>query len=156
MELTEEGIALAEMALETNDLWDENDPWARWTISCAVALGSVLSIFIIDRKLRLLYPICSLQKYQSLFELFSQFYKSILPLFILSYVKLLYCLSHFLKSSECVCNPGDNIICALTLEMISQVNATYFPLSTYCHWNIADLLWMLWKLKSSIDEMFNT
>lgn len=29
MELTEEGIALAEMALETNDLWDENDPWAR-------------------------------------------------------------------------------------------------------------------------------
>lgn len=30
VELTEEGIALAEMALETNDLWDENDPWARW------------------------------------------------------------------------------------------------------------------------------
>lgn len=29
MELTEEGIALAEMALETSDLWDENDPWAR-------------------------------------------------------------------------------------------------------------------------------
>lgn len=29
VELTEEGIALAEMALETNDLWDENDPWAR-------------------------------------------------------------------------------------------------------------------------------
>jgi preprotein translocase subunit SecA len=29
VELTEEGITLAEMALETNDLWDENDPWAR-------------------------------------------------------------------------------------------------------------------------------
>ncbi|KAK0575411.1 hypothetical protein LWI29_000076 [Acer saccharum] len=29
VELTEEGIELAEMALETNDLWDENDPWAR-------------------------------------------------------------------------------------------------------------------------------
>ena len=31
VELTEEGIALAETALETNDLWDENDPWARTT-----------------------------------------------------------------------------------------------------------------------------
>lgn len=30
MELTEEGISLAEMALETSDLWDENDPWARY------------------------------------------------------------------------------------------------------------------------------
>jgi len=30
VELTEEGILLAEMALETKDLWDENDPWARW------------------------------------------------------------------------------------------------------------------------------
>jgi preprotein translocase subunit SecA len=29
VELTEEGILLAEMALETKDLWDENDPWAR-------------------------------------------------------------------------------------------------------------------------------
>lgn len=29
VELTEEGIALVEMALETKDLWDENDPWAR-------------------------------------------------------------------------------------------------------------------------------
>ncbi|KAL5993121.1 hypothetical protein ACLOJK_014042 [Asimina triloba] len=29
VEMTEEGVALAEMALETNDLWDENDPWAR-------------------------------------------------------------------------------------------------------------------------------
>lgn len=28
--LTEEGVALAEMVLETNDLWDENDPWARY------------------------------------------------------------------------------------------------------------------------------
>jgi len=26
VELTEEGIGLAKMALETNDLWDENDP----------------------------------------------------------------------------------------------------------------------------------
>jgi preprotein translocase subunit SecA len=29
VELTEVGIELAEMALETNDLWDENGPWAR-------------------------------------------------------------------------------------------------------------------------------
>ncbi|KAL7604228.1 hypothetical protein Lser_V15G15406 [Lactuca serriola] len=28
VELTEEGIPLAEMALETKDLWDGNDPWA--------------------------------------------------------------------------------------------------------------------------------
>ncbi|CAI9291051.1 unnamed protein product [Lactuca saligna] len=33
VELTEEGIALAEMALETKDLWDGNDPWARTPIS---------------------------------------------------------------------------------------------------------------------------
>ncbi|XP_075082625.1 protein translocase subunit SECA2, chloroplastic isoform X2 [Nicotiana tabacum] len=33
VELTEEGIALAEMALETSDLWDENDPWARFVIN---------------------------------------------------------------------------------------------------------------------------
>ena len=26
VELTEEGIGLAKMALETSDLWDENDP----------------------------------------------------------------------------------------------------------------------------------
>lgn len=32
MELTEEGITLAEMALETGDLWDENDPWARYLL----------------------------------------------------------------------------------------------------------------------------
>lgn len=29
VELTEEGIELAEMVLETHDLWDESDPWAR-------------------------------------------------------------------------------------------------------------------------------
>ncbi|GMY04917.1 Protein translocase subunit SECA2, chloroplastic, partial [Fagus crenata] len=29
VELTEVGSELAEMALETNDLWDENGPWAR-------------------------------------------------------------------------------------------------------------------------------
>ncbi|BAT78689.1 Protein translocase subunit [Vigna angularis] len=37
VELTEEGIALAEMALETNDLWDENDPWARFVINAIKA-----------------------------------------------------------------------------------------------------------------------
>uniref|UniRef100_A0A7C9EPK1 Protein translocase subunit SecA n=2 Tax=Opuntia streptacantha TaxID=393608 RepID=A0A7C9EPK1_OPUST len=37
VELTEEGIALAEMALETNDLWDENDPWARFVINALKA-----------------------------------------------------------------------------------------------------------------------
>lgn len=30
VELTEEGIALAEWALQTKDLWDEKDPWARF------------------------------------------------------------------------------------------------------------------------------
>nr|GLL47896.1 protein translocase subunit SECA2, chloroplastic [Ipomoea trifida] len=37
VELTEEGIFLAEMALETNDLWDENDPWARFVINALKA-----------------------------------------------------------------------------------------------------------------------
>ncbi|KAL2467769.1 Protein translocase subunit SECA2 [Forsythia ovata] len=37
VELTEEGIMLAEMALETNDLWDENDPWARFVLNALKA-----------------------------------------------------------------------------------------------------------------------
>ncbi|MBA0699104.1 hypothetical protein Goari_000770 [Gossypium aridum] len=37
VELTEEGIALAELALETNDLWDENDPWARFVMNALKA-----------------------------------------------------------------------------------------------------------------------
>ncbi|GMP46811.1 hypothetical protein CsSME_00014833 [Camellia sinensis var. sinensis] len=37
VELTEEGIALAEMALETHDLWDENDPWARFVMNALKA-----------------------------------------------------------------------------------------------------------------------
>ncbi|KAF5194834.1 translocase subunit SecA [Thalictrum thalictroides] len=37
VELTEEGIALTEMALETKDLWDENDPWARFVINALKA-----------------------------------------------------------------------------------------------------------------------
>lgn len=37
VELTEEGIALAEMALETNDLWDEKDPWARFVMNALKA-----------------------------------------------------------------------------------------------------------------------
>ncbi|KAI4337855.1 hypothetical protein L6164_016224 [Bauhinia variegata] len=37
VELTEEGIALAEMALETDDLWDENDPWARFVMNALKA-----------------------------------------------------------------------------------------------------------------------
>ncbi|RAL48151.1 hypothetical protein DM860_005575 [Cuscuta australis] len=37
VELTEEGIVLAEIALETNDLWDENDPWARFVINALKA-----------------------------------------------------------------------------------------------------------------------
>ncbi|GFY85393.1 preprotein translocase SecA family protein [Actinidia rufa] len=37
VELTDEGIALAEMALETNDLWDENDPWARFVMNALKA-----------------------------------------------------------------------------------------------------------------------
>ncbi|KAH7680776.1 Protein translocase subunit SecA protein [Dioscorea alata] len=35
--LTEEGVALAEMVLETNDLWDENDPWARFLMNALKA-----------------------------------------------------------------------------------------------------------------------
>ncbi|XP_013604223.1 PREDICTED: protein translocase subunit SECA2, chloroplastic [Brassica oleracea var. oleracea] len=37
VELTEEGISLAEMALETGDLWDENDPWARFVMNALKA-----------------------------------------------------------------------------------------------------------------------
>uniref|UniRef100_A0A803LHH3 chloroplast protein-transporting ATPase n=1 Tax=Chenopodium quinoa TaxID=63459 RepID=A0A803LHH3_CHEQI len=37
VELTEEGISLAELALETNDLWDEDDPWARFVINALKA-----------------------------------------------------------------------------------------------------------------------
>ncbi|KAJ6335733.1 hypothetical protein OIU78_012363 [Salix suchowensis] len=37
VELTEEGIVLAEMALETKDLWDENDPWARFVMNALKA-----------------------------------------------------------------------------------------------------------------------
>ncbi|XP_047334402.1 protein translocase subunit SECA2, chloroplastic [Impatiens glandulifera] len=37
VELTEEGILLAEMALETSDLWDENDPWARFVMNALKA-----------------------------------------------------------------------------------------------------------------------
>ncbi|KAJ4836416.1 Protein translocase subunit SA2, chloroplastic [Turnera subulata] len=37
VELTEEGIALAEMALETSDLWDESDPWARFVMNALKA-----------------------------------------------------------------------------------------------------------------------
>ncbi|KAL4183685.1 hypothetical protein AMTRI_Chr11g156360 [Amborella trichopoda] len=37
VELTEEGVALAEMALETSDLWSENDPWARFVMNALKA-----------------------------------------------------------------------------------------------------------------------
>ncbi|PKA56238.1 Protein translocase subunit SECA2, chloroplastic [Apostasia shenzhenica] len=37
VDLTEEGIALAEMVLETNDLWDESDPWARFLMNALKA-----------------------------------------------------------------------------------------------------------------------
>jgi len=43
VELTEEGISLAEMALETGDLWDENDPWARYPL---ITITDVLDAFI--------------------------------------------------------------------------------------------------------------
>lgn len=32
VELTEEGVAAAELALDTEDLWDERDPWARYVV----------------------------------------------------------------------------------------------------------------------------
>ncbi|CAA6660403.1 unnamed protein product [Spirodela intermedia] len=37
VELTEEGVSLAEMVLETNDLWDENDHWARFLMNALKA-----------------------------------------------------------------------------------------------------------------------
>ncbi|CAK7346910.1 unnamed protein product [Dovyalis caffra] len=37
VELTEEGITLAEMVLETKDLWDETDPWARFVMNALKA-----------------------------------------------------------------------------------------------------------------------
>ncbi|XP_020590015.1 protein translocase subunit SECA2, chloroplastic isoform X2 [Phalaenopsis equestris] len=37
VDLTEEGVALSEMVLETNDLWDENDPWARFLMNALKA-----------------------------------------------------------------------------------------------------------------------
>ncbi|XP_073013685.1 protein translocase subunit SECA2, chloroplastic isoform X2 [Typha latifolia] len=37
VDLTEEGVAFAEMVLETNDLWDENDPWARFLMNALKA-----------------------------------------------------------------------------------------------------------------------
>ncbi|GFP84301.1 protein translocase subunit seca2 chloroplastic [Phtheirospermum japonicum] len=37
VELTEEGILLSEMALETNDLWDESDPWASFVLNALKA-----------------------------------------------------------------------------------------------------------------------
>lgn len=45
VELTEEGIALAETALETNDLWDENDPWAR-SASLAYVVNVILLLVV--------------------------------------------------------------------------------------------------------------
>ncbi|XP_042436627.1 protein translocase subunit SECA2, chloroplastic-like isoform X2 [Zingiber officinale] len=37
VDLTEEGVALAEMALETNDLWDDKDSWARFVMNALKA-----------------------------------------------------------------------------------------------------------------------
>ncbi|KAH7421180.1 hypothetical protein KP509_13G044200 [Ceratopteris richardii] len=37
VELTEEGIMAAELALDTDDLWNEKDPWARFIVSALCA-----------------------------------------------------------------------------------------------------------------------
>lgn len=37
MDLTEEGVAVAEMVLDTDDLWDESDPWARFLMNALKA-----------------------------------------------------------------------------------------------------------------------
>uniref|UniRef100_A0A0E0MDD7 Protein translocase subunit SecA n=1 Tax=Oryza punctata TaxID=4537 RepID=A0A0E0MDD7_ORYPU len=37
VDLTEDGVTCAEMILETNDLWDENDPWARFVMNALKA-----------------------------------------------------------------------------------------------------------------------
>ncbi|KAI5070358.1 hypothetical protein GOP47_0014701 [Adiantum capillus-veneris] len=37
VELTEEGITAAELALDTDDLWSEKDPWARFVVSALCA-----------------------------------------------------------------------------------------------------------------------
>lgn len=37
LDLTEEGVAAAELALDTQDLWDDKDPWARFVITALKA-----------------------------------------------------------------------------------------------------------------------
>lgn len=37
VDLTEEGVAAAELALDTQDLWDDKDPWARFVITALKA-----------------------------------------------------------------------------------------------------------------------
>lgn len=37
VELTEEGVVAAELALDTQDLWDDKDPWARFVITALKA-----------------------------------------------------------------------------------------------------------------------
>ncbi|KAG0576049.1 hypothetical protein KC19_5G051100 [Ceratodon purpureus] len=37
VDLTEEGVAAAELALDTQDLWDDKDPWARFVITAIKA-----------------------------------------------------------------------------------------------------------------------
>ncbi|KAM0939804.1 putative secA, preprotein cross-linking [Dioscorea sansibarensis] len=49
--LTEEGVALAEMVLEANDLLDENDPWAS-PVSCFTGMGSLRCYGRVEEKRR--------------------------------------------------------------------------------------------------------
>lgn len=58
VDLTEEGVALAEMVLETNDLWDENDPWARFIQIINLNLFMFLvSYALVELKFNLLTPL---------------------------------------------------------------------------------------------------
>jgi hypothetical protein len=41
IDLTEDGVTYAEMILGTDDLWDENDPWARYYHCLTLICSSV-------------------------------------------------------------------------------------------------------------------
>jgi hypothetical protein len=53
IDLTEEGVAHAEIILGTDDLWDENDPWAR---CCSLFVFNVICTFLCDYNH---FPMCN-------------------------------------------------------------------------------------------------
>lgn len=53
IDLTEDGVAHAEIILGTDDLWDENDPWAR---CCSLFFFYVICTFLSDYNR---FPMCN-------------------------------------------------------------------------------------------------